>query len=184
MAGVYAPVAGPPARAARGRSVATEDRPWLKLSFCRPVTRGVWVWYHCPRSRGGASEGFTCREHPMINRAEPKWVPVTRWAALAGNWIFADRSARYEGPSIQGGYGLAICDERFRDGLIRAKMRFEGQDAPLKGESAGIVLGYHSESGGYLVAGLGAFEFAYAIWEFLPACGLDDRMWAAFTRNH
>ena len=54
---------------------------------------------------------------------------------------------------------------------------------PLKGESAGIVLGYHSESGGYLVAGLGAFECAYAIWEFLPASGWLNRKGAGLNRN-
>jgi hypothetical protein len=119
----------------------------------------------------------------MISQAEPRWVPITRWAALAGTWIFADRIARYEGPSTPGSYGQAICDERFRDGLIRAKIRFEGQDAPLKGESAGIVLGYHSESGAYLVAGLGAFELAYAIWEFMPAAGWLRRKGAGLNRN-
>lgn len=119
----------------------------------------------------------------MISQAEPKWVPVRRWAPLAGNWIAADPSPRYQGPSTAGGYGLAICDERFRDGLIRAQVRFEGPDAALKGESAGIVLGYHAESGGYLVAGLGAFEFAYSIWEFLPASGWVNRKGAGLNRN-
>src|SRR5438132_1310088 len=107
----------------------------------------------------------------MISHAEPKWVAITRWAALAGNWNTADHSARYEGPSVAGGYGLAVCDERFRDGLIGARLRFEGQNGPMKGESAGIVLGYHSETRGYLVAGLGAFNYAYSIWEFLPDAG-------------
>jgi len=111
----------------------------------------------------------------MIGQAETRWIPVTRWAALAGNWDFVDRNARYQGPSIAGGYGLAICDEKFRDGLIRAKVRFDGPEGPLKGESAGIVLGYYSEAGAYLVVGLGAFESAYSIWEFLPASGWVNR---------
>jgi hypothetical protein len=119
----------------------------------------------------------------MIDQAETKWVPVKRWAALAGNWSFKDLSERYEGPSTAGGYGLAICDEKFRDGLIRAKVRFEGQDGPLMGESAGIVLGYHSESGGYLVVGLGAFELAYSIWEFLPGSGWVNRKGSGLNRN-
>ncbi len=112
----------------------------------------------------------------MINHVERKWEPVTRWAALAGKWDIADRSAHYKGPSTPGGYGFAICDERFRDGHIRAKVQFEGKDAAMnEGESAGIVLGYHSESGGYLVAGLGAFNIAYSIWEFTPAIGWVNR---------
>ena len=119
----------------------------------------------------------------MIVQAERKLVPVTRWAAIAGNWQFAKPTARYEGPSVPGGPGLAICDKRFQDGLIRTKVRFDGPDASLKGEAAGIVLGYHSESGGYLVAGLGAFECAYAIWEFLPAFGWLNRKGAGLNRN-
>jgi hypothetical protein len=119
----------------------------------------------------------------MISQAKPEWVPITRWAALTGNWNFADRTARYDGPSAPGGYGLAICDERFRDGLVRVNIRLEGQEGPLKAESAGIVLGYHSESGGYLVAGLGAFELAYSIWEFVPAAGWFNRRGAGLNRN-
>jgi hypothetical protein len=74
-------------------------------------------------------------------------------------------------PTVEGGYGLAVCDKRFCDGLIRVLVRFNGQNAPLQEEWAGIVLGYHSESGGYLVAGLGGLKFAYSIREFVPAPG-------------
>ncbi|MBI1916250.1 MAG: hypothetical protein HYS12_16195 [Planctomycetes bacterium] len=122
----------------------------------------------------------------MISQAEPKWVPVTRWAPIAGSWGIADRSVHYEGPGatpLPGAHGLAICDERFRDGLIRAKVRFEGTSSPLRGESAGIVLGYQSESGGYLVAGLGASDLAYAIWEFLPMTGWVPRRGAGSVQN-
>ena len=119
----------------------------------------------------------------MVSQAEPKWVPITKWAPIAGNWTISDRSTRYERPGLPGGYGLAICDERFRDGLIRAKVRFEGSKAPMTGESAGIVLGYHSEAGGYLVAGLGAFDVAYSIWEFLPATGWIQRRGAGLIHN-
>jgi hypothetical protein len=81
------------------------------------------------------------------------------------------------------GHGLAICDERFRDGLVRTKLAFEGSDGPVQGESAGIVLGYHAESGGYLVAGLGAFDLAYAFWEFLPAAGWVNRRASGAIQN-
>jgi hypothetical protein len=119
----------------------------------------------------------------MISQQEPKWIPVTHWAALAGKWELAEALARYQGPSVPGSFGLAICDERFRDGLVRARVRFEGQNHPLTGESAGIVLGYQSESGGYLVAGLGAFDFAYSIWEFLPSSGWINRKAAGTIHN-
>jgi hypothetical protein len=119
----------------------------------------------------------------MISHAEPKWVPVTRWAAIAGDWTFTNGLLRYDRPATPNGHGFAICSEGFRDGSIRAKIRFEGQDVPLKGESAGIVLGYHSEPGGYLVVGLGAFSLAYSIWEFLPAFGWINRKGAGLNRN-
>ncbi|HET6884082.1 MAG TPA: hypothetical protein VFI31_28265 [Pirellulales bacterium] len=122
----------------------------------------------------------------MITTAKPHWAEVTRWAALAGDWDLTETSARYKpSPAATASnvapLGLAICDERFRDGLIRATLRFEGEDGPLKGGSAGIVLGYHSESGDYLVAGLGAFDFAYCIWEFSPALGWQPRHRSAGT---
>jgi hypothetical protein len=123
------------------------------------------------------------REQQMNTQPESKWAPITRWAPLAGNWSIENRSAHYESPSTPGGYGLAICDERFRDGLVHAKVRFDGQDAPVTGESAGIVLGYHSESGGYLVVGLGAFELAYAIWEFVPGAGWINRKGIGAAQN-
>ncbi len=109
--------------------------------------------------------------------------PITRWAPLAGDWNITNRKAHYEKPSTTGGFGLAICDEKFRDGLIRAKVRFEGPDSPMTGESAGIVLGYHSETGGYLVVGLGAFEFAYSIWEFVPGVGWVGRKGIGGVQN-
>jgi len=119
----------------------------------------------------------------MITQAEPRWSPITRWAALAGKWSITAPGAHFEGPATPGSYGLAICDARFRDGRIRAKVLFVGQDAPMKGESAGIVLGYHSESGGYLVAGLGAFDAAYSIWEFVPSAGWINRKAAGVIQN-
>ena len=119
----------------------------------------------------------------MISHENSKWMQVDRWAAIAGNWEFAGPTASYEGPSVSGGYGLAVCDERFRDGLIRATVEFHGSEGEMSGESAGIVLGYHSESSGYLVVGLGAFETAYSIWEFVPAVGWRSRKSAGVIRN-
>jgi hypothetical protein len=118
----------------------------------------------------------------MVSQAEPKWIPITHWAALTGNWNFSE-GAHYDKPSSFGAHGLAICDERFRDGFVRAMVRFEGPDGRIKTGSAGIVLGYNSESGGYLVVGLGAFDFAYSIWEFIPATGWVNRKNAGTIQN-
>ena len=53
-------------------------------------------------------------------------------------------------------------------GRIRSQVRFEGENGAINGDSDGIVLGFSSESGGYLIVGLGAFGFAYSIWECVP----------------
>lgn len=123
----------------------------------------------------------------MITTAKPHWAGVTRWAALNGDWDLSETNARFKPPVSPPAnvtpLGLAICDERFRDGLIRVSMRFEGDDGSLKGGSAGIVLGYHAESGGYLVAGLGAFDAAYCIWEFVPTLGWVPRRTAGTIHN-
>ena len=103
----------------------------------------------------------------MINHVERQWIAVSNWALLAGTWQLTPDSERYGGPNAPGGYGLALCKERFRDGFVRVSMRFDNQGMP-SGESAGVVLGYNPETGAYLVAGLGAFDQLYAIWEFIP----------------
>jgi hypothetical protein len=124
----------------------------------------------------------------MITTAKPHWTEVTRWAALAGDWDLSDASPRYKPPTPVPAnvtpLGLAICDERFRDGLIRASLRFEnGDNGSLKAGSGGVVLGYHAESGGYLIAGLGAFDSAYCIWEFVPTVGWLSRRSAGTIHN-
>lgn len=149
----------------------------LGLSLGRAL---VSIW----DSHGGSNSTFFVESTRWVSQVEStKWAPVKQWAALVGERAFENSSAHYKTPSIAGGYGLAICEEKFRDGLIRVKIRLEGSDGPLSGESAGIVLGYYSESGGYLVAGLGAFEFAYSIWEFVPTAGWVSRKGAGLNRN-
>jgi hypothetical protein len=113
----------------------------------------------------------------MAKPIDPAWVSVTQWTPIAGRWTTADLRQRYEGPGATpppGAHGLALCSARFQDGLVRVTLLFNGSDGPLSGESAGILLGYHAESGAYVVAGLGGFEVAFAIWEFVPGLG-----WAA-----
>jgi hypothetical protein len=83
--------------------------------------------------------------------AKPKWVPVTQWVALEGNWSIADGIVHYKGRSISNGPGLAVCDERFQDGLVRSMVKLEeNQNGVMKGITAGIVLGYNAGSGGYV----------------------------------
>ena len=50
----------------------------------------------------------------MISQAEPKWIPITRWAPLEGNWIVADRSQHYQGPFTQRGKDLPFDIRSYR----------------------------------------------------------------------
>ena len=119
----------------------------------------------------------------MISPVESEWVRITQWAALAAKWSFSGSSAQFEERATPRGHGLAVCDERFRDGIIRATVRIEGQDGDLADVSAGIVFGYNMETEGYLVAGLGGFDRAYCIWEYLPAVGWLSRKGAGSVQN-
>ena len=129
----------------------------------------------------------------MIRRSDPKWVAITKWAALSGSWDFRDSSPKYETPTEEpappGAYGLAVCDEMFRDGDIRTLVQFcpkkaTGNEYAIeKDESAGIVLGLQRETGGYQVAGLGAFDQAYAISEFVPGRGWINRKATGLIAN-
>ena len=101
----------------------------------------------------------------------------------SGKWAFSQNTAHFEGRTTDRGHGLAICDERFRDGIIRTKVRVEGQDGAMRDGSAGIVLGYNMETEGYLIAGLGAFDQAYCIWEYMPATGWLPRKAAGAVQN-
>lgn len=112
----------------------------------------------------------------MPPREDADWTHVEHWAPVRGTWTLSDTEQRYKPPSPstapRGVHGLALSDQFIRDGSAACDIRFEAAAAgPVKGESAGIVLGYQSLPEGYVVAGLGAFETAYAVWEFIAGTG-------------
>jgi hypothetical protein len=115
-------------------------------------------------------------EHPNGRR-------IIRWAALAGNWTIEDGRVHYRSRSSPGGHGLAVCNESFQDGVVRSTIRLETNDGAWRDASAGIALGYNRDSGGYLVAGLGGFDMAFAIWEFAPSNGWVPRRGIGTIQN-
>src|SRR5271170_4923644 len=81
-------------------------------------------------------------------------IPIgpTRWTALTGRWSFDSGVSVYEGPleDQQQQYGLALTELRLGDGRARVTITFDNVSDLSVNVSAGIVLGFHSETGSYL----------------------------------
>ena len=94
-------------------------------------------------------------------------IPITNWAAIAGIWSFENAVAQYKGPTTQESlpYGIALSDVQLRDGIVQANILLD----TTQDTTAGIIVGFQSESAGYVIAQLGAYNFAYALSEFTPA---------------
>jgi hypothetical protein len=119
----------------------------------------------------------------MVSGEQPGTTRAIPWAALAGYWRFDEGTAHFQKPFIAGGHGLAVCNERFQDGVVSSTIRLESEDDAWPSATAGVVLGYSRDSGGYLVAGLGGFDQAYAILEAVPGFGWILRKGTGSTKN-
>lgn len=97
-------------------------------------------------------------------------MDLTMWAPLAGKWKFDGSTAMYLGPEDPNSpvqHGLALSHLRLRSGLIRTKVSFDEIEI-----SAGrVVFGYNSATGAYFSAGLGGYDFAYVLDEYIPVRG-------------
>jgi hypothetical protein len=115
----------------------------------------------------------------------PGMITPGHWAALAGRWTFNSGGAVYEGPleDQQPQYGLALSDLRLRDGHSRVTIVFDNLDDPSTNISAGIVLGFQSETGSYMNPQLGGWNSAYALSEFVPGEGFRKIKLAGSIKN-
>ncbi len=87
------------------------------------------------------------------------------WAAITGNWSFKGNSADYTGSAaILSPVGVALSSEKMRNGHISGKIRLN--DA-LK-NAGRILLGYNVVTGSYYSVGIGGYDYAYLIDEFVP----------------
>jgi len=104
----------------------------------------------------------------MPNSENGTVKPVS-WATLSGRWSFGQEEVVYEGPNEGASvpYGLAVCNLQLRDGTVAATITFKS----LQDASAGVVLGFRSESANYAVPQLGGHTKAYSIAEFEPGQG-------------
>jgi len=79
---------------------------------------------------------------------------VKKWAAIAGRWKFAGKTAEYEGadqPGMANPLGLARASLRFRDGIIRTRIKL----SRTKKTAAGLFFGFQAADSPYVMAQLG-----------------------------
>jgi hypothetical protein len=112
-------------------------------------------------------------------------VTPTHWAALTGRWSFDSGVSIYEGPleDRQQPYGLALSDLRLQDGRASVTIIFENLADQSTDISAGIVLGFQSETGSYMNPQLGGWKYAYAMSEFVPGEGFRKIKLAGSIQN-
>jgi hypothetical protein len=85
-----------------------------------------------------------------------------------GRWQFDGATATYVRPlDTENRFGIALSTERLQRGSVEVTVRFA---SPLN--AAGRVLfGYHPESEAYFTAGIGGYNRAFVIDEFVPGRG-------------
>ena len=96
---------------------------------------------------------------------------LTTWAIIAGKWEVKDNSVIYQGPDDPNSptpYGIALSEGRARSGSIQTKVHFFKKP---KNSAGRIVFGYNPEIGEYFSVGLGGYEYAYVLDEYLPTMG-------------
>ena len=107
---------------------------------------------------------------------------VKKWAAIAGRWQFVGETVKYQGPSVPGmtnPVGLARASIRFRDGVIRTRIKLSRAEQT----AAGVFFGFQSADAAYFAVALGAFDRAYAIVEHQPELGWRLRASAGLLSN-
>jgi len=102
---------------------------------------------------------------------EGKKQTPENWVAITGGWKFEDNAVIYLGPLDTNNpfpHGIALCNIRFRNGIIKSKIRFPEE---LRDSTGEIVFGYNAESREYLAGGLGSFSYFSDIMEYRPNSG-------------
>lgn len=106
---------------------------------------------------------------------------LTQWAALVGRWEFDQEYVRYCAASrdqdadstptfeVQVPYGLALCSEEFRDGVISFALQLSRD----RGTTGGVALGVRSATAPFVIVGLGGFDYAYSVVQFSPDRGFE-----------
>jgi hypothetical protein len=107
---------------------------------------------------------------------------IEKWAAIEGKWKFSKSACQYLGPTENQSrqpIGMARAASRFRDGTISLKVKLSRN----KGTTAGVFVRFQSIDSPYCVVGIGAFDRAYAIFEYHPGAGWIGRAYAGSLSN-
>ena len=94
-------------------------------------------------------------------KATEDFVPIV------GSWRFEGVNTRYLGPTDRDNpFGLCLAPRRFRSGTITVEATLFDTT-----QMARVVVGYNAATGAYYAIGLGGFDHAYTIVEFIPGRG-------------
>ena len=97
------------------------------------------------------------------------------WAAMSGTWSFLEAGAEYTQPEdAPHPVGVALSSRRLRTGRMSARVQLSNPAT----DAGRLLLGYNSATGGYYSVGLGGYDHAYVIAEYLPGHG-----WRAVARH-
>lgn len=92
------------------------------------------------------------------------------WAAIVGQWKFEAESVVYLGPDRKSPYpyGIALSKAHLRSGSIETEVRFFERAQDSVGR---IIFGYNAETKEYFSSGIGGYDFAYVLDEFVVGRG-------------
>jgi hypothetical protein len=109
------------------------------------------------------------------------------WAPIVGRWSIEPEHVRYRGPQNAGSsrpFGICVSNADLSDGSVSVRVSLSGiAENPSWRTEGKIVLGYHSPTERYVMAGLGGWHRAYTIGEFDPAFGWRSLSVAGIEEN-
>ncbi len=95
----------------------------------------------------------------------------TDWAAIAGNWSFKGRTAKYSG-ARDAADGIALSPDTLRSGRVSTKVFLSDTERCV----GRFLLGYDAETERYFSVGLGGDSSAYTVEEFVPSQGRREQV--------
>jgi hypothetical protein len=99
--------------------------------------------------------------------AEKRKKATENFVPIVGSWRFEEVNTWYLGPTDRDNpYGLCLATRRFRSGTITVEATLLDPT-----QMARIVVGYNAATEAYYAIGLGGFDRAYTIVEFIPGRG-------------